>query len=90
MSVQANEMESLCDCHAPITVNGAESKEDFQARLSSHLLSVVELVGVLVAALVVLVKRLAEDLDLRPILRGGGSRGHNGKHDELLGEGEVI
>ena len=45
----------------------------------SYLLSVVELVGELVAALVILVKRLAEDLDQRLVLRGGGGRGHDGE-----------
>ena len=50
---------------------------------SSDLLSVVELVGVLVAALVILVKRLAENLDQRLVLRGGGGHGHDGKQHDL-------
>ena len=50
---------------------------------SSHLLSVVELVGELVAALVILIKRLAEDLDQRPVLGGGGGRGHDGEQHDL-------
>ena len=52
-------------------------------RKPTNLLSVVELVGELVAALVILVKRLAEDLDQRLVLRGGGGRGHDGEQHNL-------
>ena len=51
----------------------------------SHLLSVVELVGVLVVALLVLLECLAEDVDLGLVLtlRSSGGRGHDGEHDHL-------
>ena len=46
-------------------------------------LSIVELEGVLVATLVILVKRLAQNLDQRLVLRGGGSHSHKGEQNNL-------
>ena len=51
--------------------------------ISSHLLSIVELAGVLVAALIILVKRLADNLDQRLVLRGGDGGGHDGEQQDL-------
>ena len=49
----------------------------------THLLSVVELVGPVVVALFILLERLADDVDLLLVLRGGDGRSHNGEHDNL-------
>ena len=49
----------------------------------THLLSVVELVGPVVVALFVLLERLADDVDLLLVLRGGDGRSHNGEQDDL-------
>ena len=56
----------------------------------TDLLSVVQLEGVLVASLVILVKRLAQNLDQRLVLRGGGSHSHKGEQDNLQIEQNVI
>ena len=52
----------------------------------TDLLSVIQLEGVLVAALVILVKRLAQNLDQRLVLRGGGSHGNKGEQNNLKTE----